>query len=210
MISDFTYCDHKTIRENKKNPTINVLMLGLDVKSKKDFPFVSRRAVKVRESPTVMQPNSSQEGTHLRNGLSLTLQAELPSRTTPSGAAGTIHSDTNDVRVTLSGGAPGESGGAASARRSRINPHSHSHSHGHTRGQRHPASDADPTDSADLDSGEPSTSLSELRCLFRWFQKSLPFLIILSAKLVLQHALGECKQTRRLYSAAPTVQDQFN
>ncbi|XP_019750862.1 E3 ubiquitin-protein ligase RNFT1 isoform X3 [Hippocampus comes] len=149
-----------------------------------------RRAVKVRESPTVMQPNSSQEGTHLRNGLSLTLQAELPSRTTPSGAAGTIHSDANEVRVSLSGGAPGESGGAASARRSRINPHSHSHSHGHTRGQRHPTSDADPTDSADLDSGEPTTSLSELRCLFRWFQKSLPFLIILSAKLVLQHALG--------------------
>uniref|UniRef100_A0A3Q2YMZ9 Uncharacterized protein n=1 Tax=Hippocampus comes TaxID=109280 RepID=A0A3Q2YMZ9_HIPCM len=132
-----------------------------------------------------MQPNSSQEGTHLRNGLSLTLQAELPSRTTPSGAAGTIHSDTNEAEP-------------------------HSHSHGHTRRPRHRTSDADTTDSADLDSGEPTTSLSELRCLFRWFQKSLPFLIILSAKLVLQHALGECKQTHRLYSAAPTVQDRFN
>ncbi|XP_061608644.1 E3 ubiquitin-protein ligase RNFT1 isoform X1 [Phyllopteryx taeniolatus] len=149
-----------------------------------------RRAVKVRESPTVMQPNSSQEATHARNGLSLTLQAELPTGTTPSGAAAAAHPDTNEVRVSMSGGALGESSRGASARRSRVNSHSHSHSHGHSRWQRHPASEPDSTDSGDPDSGEPSTSLSELRCLFRWLQKSLPFLVILSAKLVIQHALG--------------------
>ncbi|XP_037126484.1 E3 ubiquitin-protein ligase RNFT1 isoform X2 [Syngnathus acus] len=142
------------------------------------------RAVKVRESSTVMQPISSQEGTHVRNGLSLTLQAELPSRTTLPGAAG---SNTGEVHVSMSGGTPSDS---ASARRSRVNPHGHSHSHGPTRGQRRPASDADQTDPGDPDSGEPSSSLSELRCLFRWLQKSLPFLVILSAKLVIQHALG--------------------
>ncbi|XP_061559288.1 E3 ubiquitin-protein ligase RNFT1 isoform X2 [Phycodurus eques] len=148
------------------------------------------RAVKVRESPTVMQPNSSQEATHARNGLSLTLQAELPTGTTPCGASAAAHPDTNEVRVSMSGGALGDSGRGASARRSRVNTHSHAHSHGHSRWQRHPASEPDSNDSGDPDSGEPSTSLSELRCLFRWLQKSLPFLVILSAKLVIQHALG--------------------
>ncbi|XP_077360897.1 E3 ubiquitin-protein ligase RNFT1 isoform X1 [Festucalex cinctus] len=147
------------------------------------------RAVKVSEPPTVMQPDSSQGGTHARNGIS-PLQAEHPTRTALPAATGAAHPDNIDVRVPVSGGAAGDSGGAASARRSRVNPHAHSHSHGHARGQRPSASDADSTDAADLDSGEPSTSLSELRCLFRWLQKSLPFLIILSAKLVIQHALG--------------------
>ncbi|XP_061596151.1 E3 ubiquitin-protein ligase RNFT1 [Cololabis saira] len=145
-----------------------------------------RRVLKPRESPAVMQPYSS-EG----NGLSLTLQPELLTRTpvTPAAAAGP---DSNEVRVTMTGG-PGESSGGASSRRSRVGSHSHSHSHphGHDRAQRGSSSEPelDPPD-PDLDSGEPSTSLSELRCLFRWLQKSLPFLIILCAKLVIQHALG--------------------
>nr|XP_057944253.1 E3 ubiquitin-protein ligase RNFT1 isoform X1 [Doryrhamphus excisus] len=147
----------------------------------------SRGAVKARESPTVMHPNSRQEGTHARNGLSLTLQAELPTRTVPAAQA-----KSNEVRVPMTGG-PGESGGGASTRRSRVNSHSHTHSHGHGHhcGQRqsHSEPELDPSDS-DPDSGEPSASLSELRCLVRWLQKSLPFLVILSAKLVIQHALG--------------------
>lgn len=156
----------------------------------------SRRALKLRESPTVMQPNSSEQGAHAGNGLSLTLQPELLTRTpAPGGAAAaatTANPDSNEVRVPMSGG-PGESSGGASSRRCRVNSHSHSHSqsHGHNRVQHHLNSEPelDPPDS-DTDSGEPSTSLSELRCLFRWLQKSLPFLIILCAKLVIQHALG--------------------
>lgn len=153
----------------------------------------SRRALKLRESPTVMQPNSSERDDHAGNGLSLTLQPELLTRTPVTGATATAASPgSSEVRVPMTSG-PGESSGGASSRRSRVNSHthSHSHSHGHFRPQRHSNSEPelDPTDS-DLDSGEPSASLSELRCLFRWIQKSLPFLVILCAKLVIQHALG--------------------
>lgn len=41
-----------------------------------------------------------------------------------------------------------------------------------------------------MDSGESSSSFSELRYLYHWIQKSLPFLIIICSKLVIQHALG--------------------
>ncbi|TKS83645.1 RING finger and transmembrane domain-containing protein 1 [Collichthys lucidus] len=153
----------------------------------------SRGALKLRESSTVMQPNSSERAAHAGNGLSLSLQPELLTRTpAPGDAAAAANHDNNEVRVPMTG-VGGDSSGGASSRRCRINSHSHSHSqsHAHTRAQHHSNSEPelDPPDS-DLDSGEPSTSLSELRCLFRWLQKSLPFLIILCAKLVIQHALG--------------------
>lgn len=147
-----------------------------------------RRALKLRESPTAMQPNSSEQDAHAGNGLSLTLQPELLTRTPGSGAA----AEGDEVRVPMTSG-PGDSGGGTSSRRSRVSFHSrpHSHAHGHNRAQHHSSSEAepDPPDS-DLDSGEPSASMSELRCLFRWLQKSLPFLVILCAKLVIQHTLG--------------------
>ncbi|XP_047462872.1 E3 ubiquitin-protein ligase RNFT1 [Mugil cephalus] len=150
----------------------------------------SRRTLKLREYPAVMQPNSSERADHAGNGLSLTLQPELLIRAPVTGAAAAVCPESGDVRVPMTGG-PGESGGGASSRRSRVSSHGHSHSHGHSRAHHHSSSDPehDPSDS-DLDSGEPSTSLSELRCLFRWLQKSLPFLVILCAKLVIQHALG--------------------
>lgn len=151
----------------------------------------SRRALKLRESSTVMQPNSGERGAHAGNGLSLTLQPELLTRTPLPGAAAT-NPENNEVRVPMTSGA-GESSGGPPSRRCRVNSHGHSHSqsHGHSRVQHHSNSEPelDPPDS-DLDSGEPSTSLSELRYLFRWLQKSLPFLVILCAKLVIQHALG--------------------
>ncbi|XP_029375416.1 E3 ubiquitin-protein ligase RNFT1 isoform X2 [Echeneis naucrates] len=138
-----------------------------------------------------MQPNSSEQEAHAGNGLSLTLQPELLTRTPAPGAAPT-NSERNEVRVPMTSAA-GESSGGPSSRRSRVSSHSHSHSHshGHNRAQHHSNSETelDPPDS-DLDSGEPSASLSELRCLLRWLQKSLPFLVILCAKLVIQHALG--------------------
>ncbi|XP_068577476.1 E3 ubiquitin-protein ligase RNFT1 isoform X2 [Cebidichthys violaceus] len=156
----------------------------------------SRRALKLRESPAVMQPDSSERAAHTANGLSLTLQPELTRTPAPgaAAAAAATNPDSNEVRVTMTS-KPGESSGGASSRRSRVNSHSHSHSqpHGHNRVPPHHSNseaELDPPDS-DLDSGEPSTSsLSELRCLFRWLQKSLPFLVIVCAKLVIQHALG--------------------
>ncbi|KAA8586445.1 hypothetical protein FQN60_000281 [Etheostoma spectabile] len=144
----------------------------------------SRRAVKLRESPTVMQPNSIERGAHAGTGLSLPLQPELPRTPAPA--------ESNEVRVTMTSN-PGECSGGASSRRSRVSSHSHSHSqpHAHNRVPHHlnTEPELDPPDS-DLDSGEPSTSMSELRCLFRWLQKSLPFIVLLCAKLVIQHALG--------------------
>lgn len=136
-----------------------------------------------------MQPNSTERGGHAGNGLSLTLQPERFTRAPVSGAAASSP-ESSEVRVPMTGG-PGESSGGASSRRCRINSHSHTHSHAHNRAP--PSSsepELDPPD-PDLDSGEPSASLSELRCLFRWLQKSLPFLVILCAKLVIQHALGK-------------------
>lgn len=157
-----------------------------------------------------MQPDSSERGAHAGNGLSLTLQPELVTRTPVPGAAA-ANPESNEVRVPMTCGT-GESGGASSSRRCRVNSHSHSHSqsHGHSRQQHHSNSepDLDPPDS-DLDSGEPSTSLSELRCLFRWLQKSLPFLIILCAKLVIQHALGEYRLDRPLYCTCPLKTKYF-
>ncbi|XP_017289079.1 E3 ubiquitin-protein ligase RNFT1 isoform X2 [Kryptolebias marmoratus] len=145
-----------------------------------------RRKLIPRECPTVMQPDSGERGGHAGNGLSLNLQAELHAGT-PLTAA-----DSGEVRVSM-GGSPGESSGGASSRRSRVGPHSHSHAHTHgqNRTQHHSSSEPEPDPpESDVDSGEPSASMSELRCLLRWLQKSLPFLIILCAKLVIQHALG--------------------
>lgn len=149
----------------------------------------SRRTLKLRDRPAVMQPNLSERGAHEGNGLSLTLQPELVTRSPVPGAAA-ASPENNDVRVPMTSGA-GES------RKCRVNSHNHSHSQSHGR-SRASESELDPPDS-DLDSGEPSASLSELRCLFRWLQKSLPFLIILCAKLVIQHALGEYQLSKSHY-----------
>ncbi|XP_029556319.1 E3 ubiquitin-protein ligase RNFT1 isoform X1 [Salmo trutta] len=153
----------------------------------------SKRTLKSRESPTVMQPNSSELGAHQAgHGLSLTLLTR-----TPAGATGgsAVPETSGEVRVPILSSGPWEScRGGASSRRSRVSSRtsSHSHSHSHGGGHQHShsePSEADPAD-ADLESGEPSTSFLELHYLFRWVQKSLPFIIILCAKLVIQHALG--------------------
>lgn len=154
--------------------------------------YDSRRALSLRESPTVMQPNPSERGLHAGNGLSLNLQAELLTEEPVTSTAAATSS--SEVRVSMAGSS-GDSNGGASSRRSRVNSHTHSHahshSHGHSRAQLHSSSEPelDPSD-PDTEPGEPSTSLTELRCLFRWIQKSLPFLVILCAKLVVQHVLG--------------------
>ncbi|KAF7666265.1 hypothetical protein LDENG_00113300 [Lucifuga dentata] len=160
----------------------------------------SRRALKLRASPTIMQPDTSERGAHAGNGLPPSLQSEHLTRKPASGppaAAAAASPENSEVRIPMSSGT-GESGGASS-RRSRASSHSHnhshthshSHSHGHTRQQHHSHNDPElDTVDSDVDSEEPSTSLSQLRYLFRWLQKSLPFLVILCAKLVIQHALG--------------------
>ncbi|XP_042588575.1 E3 ubiquitin-protein ligase RNFT1 isoform X2 [Cyprinus carpio] len=132
----------------------------------------SRRAFKLRDSPDPMQTDPSAQG---GNGLSLTLQPELLARMPGAGSASRPETD-EDVRVSIG------SGRGATSRR----PRAASHSHGHTHSHEHESDSSE----SDLESGESSSSLSELRYLLRWLKKSLPFIVILCAKLVIQHALG--------------------
>lgn len=95
-----------------------------------------------------------------------------------------------EVGVSMASGTEDTSGGA-STRRCRVNSHTHSHSHG--RSWVHRSNSEPVVDSTDSNQefAEPSTgSVSELRYLYRWLQKSLPFLILLCSKLVIQHAAG--------------------
>ncbi|KAL0994396.1 hypothetical protein UPYG_G00121710 [Umbra pygmaea] len=166
------------------------------MKLRTQYDRTDSRTSILREPITVMQPNSNELAAHQAgNGLSLTLQPDLLTRT-PAGTTGgsAIPEISGEVRVPIHSSGPGEPCGGASSRRSRASSrtssHSHSHSHGGTHQHSHSeSSEADQVDT-DLDSGEPSTSFSELRYIFRWLQKSLPFIIILCAKLIIQHALG--------------------
>ncbi|KAK1800888.1 hypothetical protein P4O66_005545 [Electrophorus voltai] len=132
----------------------------------------SRRLLKPRESTVMPTESSSQHG----NGLSLTLQPEILSRT--PGAGSSMSPESTDVRVPV---ASADTGGRPSSRRPRAGTHRHGHAHAEAESDQ---SDSDP------ESRESSVSLSELHYLFRWVQKSLPFIIILGAKLVIQHVLG--------------------
>uniref|UniRef100_W5M819 E3 ubiquitin-protein ligase RNFT1 n=2 Tax=Lepisosteus oculatus TaxID=7918 RepID=W5M819_LEPOC len=140
----------------------------------------SRTLPILKESSTVMQTNPNELNIQAGNGLSLTLQAE------PLTSPGS--SQPEEVHIPISC-AHGEPSGRPANRRPRTAAHGHGHSHGH--GRPHSRSELEPeSGDSDPEPGEPSSSLSELRYLFRWVQKSLPFIVIVCAKLVIQHALG--------------------
>lgn len=129
---------------------------------------------------------SSQDGT----SLSFTLQPEF---VMSSGASNTV--DNADDLVSVRSSLAGEESSTGSSSR-RLKPTGHSHAHSLTRSHSHSHAEADRSH-PDLDAGEPSASFSELRYLFCWVQKSLPFIVILCSKLILQHALG--KQVKKSY-----------
>ncbi|CAL8266773.1 unnamed protein product [Merluccius merluccius] len=153
----------------------------------------SGRGPTLKQYPTAMQSNASErDAHHAANGLSLSLAPE------PGLGAGGAPAalPAGEVRVHMAGGSSGETAGAGgpSSRRSRGSSHGHSHSHSHSHSraqqqQQHTQHAPEPAES-DLDPGETSSSFTELRYLYHWVQKSLPFLIILCSKLVIQHALG--------------------
>lgn len=123
---------------------------------------------------------SSQDGT----SLSFTLQPEF---VTNSETSNTV--DNADGLVSIrSSSAGGESSAGSSSRRFRPTGHSHDHSLSRSHSHTHAETDCS---HPDLEAGEPSASFSELRYLFCWVQKSLPFIVILCSKLILQHALGK-------------------
>lgn len=137
----------------------------------------SRRTHKPRDSLDPMQPDPSPQNW---TELSLTLQSELLARMPGAGTSGGPET-AEDVRVPI---ASSSSGRGATSRRPRAASHSHTHSHVHA--HEHESDSAE----SDLESGESSSSLSELHYILRWVKKSLPFLVILCAKLIIQHALG--------------------
>ncbi|XP_035199047.1 E3 ubiquitin-protein ligase RNFT1 isoform X1 [Oxyura jamaicensis] len=97
-----------------------------------------------------------------------------------SGESSCHHS--GDVRIQLSTAA-GEGRENASSRPSR--PGSQSRSHGHAHNEAGGLDDSAP------DSEEHSgSSLSELRYLLQWLHKSLPYILILCVKLIMQHIIG--------------------
>ncbi|KAB5543432.1 hypothetical protein PHYPO_G00079080 [Pangasianodon hypophthalmus] len=140
-----------------------------------------RRELTSRESAGMPTELSSQGGTDL----SFTLQPEL---VMSPGTSNTV--ENTDGRISICSSLTGEESSTGSAsRRLRHTGHSHSHSHSRSRSHTHAEAEAD-CSHPDLEVGEPSASFSELRYLFCWVQKSLPFIIILCSKLILQHALG--------------------
>ncbi|NWV78110.1 RNFT1 ligase, partial [Dasyornis broadbenti] len=97
---------------------------------------------------------------------------------------GSCHPGTGDVRIQLSSTA-GESRENATSRASR--PGSQSRSHGHTHAHGEAAGLEDPAPDSEEQGG---SSLSELRYLLQWLHKSLPYLLILCVKLIMQHITG--------------------
>ncbi|NWT57233.1 RNFT1 ligase, partial [Erythrocercus mccallii] len=95
---------------------------------------------------------------------------------------GSCHPSPGDVRIQLSSAA-GDSRENATSRASR--PGSQSRSHGHAHGEAGGLEDA----AADAEE-QGGSSLSELRYLLQWLHKSLPYLLILCVKLLMQHITG--------------------
>lgn len=137
-----------------------------------------KRELTSRESTVMPTELCSQDGT----GLSFTLQPELVTSSETSNAV-----ENADGRLSICNSLTGEENGTRSASR-RLRPAGLSHSHSRSRSRMHAEATCSHTD---LEAGEPSTSISELRYLFCWVQKSLPFIIILCSKLISQHALGK-------------------
>ncbi|NWW82223.1 RNFT1 ligase, partial [Climacteris rufus] len=99
-----------------------------------------------------------------------------------SGEASPCPPGAGDVRIQLSSAAAEsrESGGSRGSR-----PGCQSRSHGHAQGEAGALQDAAP----ELEE-QGGSSLSELRYLLQWLHKSLPYLLILCVKLIMQHITG--------------------
>ncbi|NXG75165.1 RNFT1 ligase, partial [Baryphthengus martii] len=97
-----------------------------------------------------------------------------------SGESSCHHS--GDVRIQLNSSV-GETRENANSRPSR--PSSQSRSHGHAHGEA-----GGPDDSAPDSEEHSGSSFSELRYLLQWLHKSLPYILILCVKLVMQHIIG--------------------
>ncbi|NWH60857.1 RNFT1 ligase, partial [Geococcyx californianus] len=126
-----------------------------------------------------MQPNCS----HLHNiqGSSHDSSSSPNAHTARLSGESSCH-QSGDVCIQLSS-AVGEARESTSSRQSRTGSQSHSHGHAH--------SNAGGLDDSTPDSEEhSSSSLSELKYLLQWLHKSLPYILILCVKVIMQHITG--------------------
>ncbi|XP_038615788.1 E3 ubiquitin-protein ligase RNFT1 [Tachyglossus aculeatus] len=97
---------------------------------------------------------------------------------------------TGDVHIQINS-IPGEGGENSSSRYTRSSSQSCSHGRVHSRARGHSHNEARQPDEASVDTGEHgNSSISEFRYLFQWLQKSLPYILILCFKVVVQHITG--------------------
>lgn len=111
-------------------------------------------------------------------------QCVHPSRSTE----GSLHP--GDVHIQINSG-PKEYSESPSSRSTRSGVCTCAHGCVHSRFRSYSHSEARPPDDFATESGEHgSGSFSEFRYLFKWLQKSLPYILILGIKLVMQHITG--------------------
>lgn len=135
------------------------------------------------------------------------MQANCSQLHSPSGAAGSEDASASQcVQARLTGEAsclysgdvhipisslPKECAENPSSRNTRSGVHSCTHGCTHSRLRSHTHNEARQPDDSDMEYGDHgSSSFSEFRYLFKWLQKSLPYILILGVKLVMQHTTG--------------------
>ncbi|XP_037598408.1 E3 ubiquitin-protein ligase RNFT1 isoform X2 [Cebus imitator] len=135
-----------------------------------------------------MQANRSQLHSPPGTGSSEDASTPLCVHTRLTGEGSCLHS--GDVHIQINP-IPKECTENPSSRNTRSGVHSCAHGCVHSRLRSHSHSEARLPDDTATESGDHgSSSFSELRYLFKWLQKSLPYILILSVKLVMQHITG--------------------
>ncbi|XP_033039631.1 E3 ubiquitin-protein ligase RNFT1 isoform X4 [Trachypithecus francoisi] len=135
-----------------------------------------------------MQANRSQLHSPPGTGSSEDASAPQCVHTRLTGEGSCLHS--GDVHIQINS-IPKECAENTSSRNTRSGVHSCAHGCVHSRSRGHSHSEARLPDDTAAESGDHgSSSFSEFRYLFKWLQKSLPYILILSVKLVMQHITG--------------------
>ncbi|XP_073735648.1 E3 ubiquitin-protein ligase RNFT1 isoform X4 [Callorhinus ursinus] len=105
-----------------------------------------------------------------------------------TGEGSCLHS--GDVHIQINS-IPKEYAENPTSRNTRSGVHSCTHGCIHSRFRSHSQNEArQPDDSATESGDHGSSSFSEFRSLFKWLHKSLPYILILGVKLVMQHITG--------------------
>ena len=136
----------------------------------------------------LMQTNFSQLLSASGAAVSEDASASQCVQTRLTGEASCLYS--GDVHIQISS-LPKECAENPSSRNTRSGVHSCTHGCVHSRLRSHSHSEARQPDDSDTEYGDQgSSSFSEFRYLFKWLQKSLPYILILGVKLVMQHITG--------------------